>query len=224
MEKWAIPYLDILINVLILVALILLANFLAKIGVFAPVAINRKSLADMLIAVVPVSDAQPNFTPTMVQVADVVGLRGVQEDIPDRLGEENVVRGELIGFYPSSPEPYARPSTAYEGVIIDVGDRVTLSYKSEWETRLASIPELRLEIISVPESLQVSFEHRPQKIAQFVWRWRVFRKLSRRLTKLQKNENLSQPPCFMCILSRRTARWLTVVPLRAPFPKLSAPD
>lgn len=224
MEKWAIAYSDIFLKVVILVALLLIANFLAKIGVFAPVVINRKRLPDILIAIVPVSDAQPSFTPTMVQVADVVSLRGIQEDIPDRLGEDNIVRGELIGFYPTSPRPFVRPPTAYEGVIIDVGDRVTLSNKSEWESRLSSIPELRLEIITVPESLQVSFEHRSQKIAGLVWRWRVFRKLSRRLTKLQNNENLPQPPCFMCILSRRTARWLTVVPLRTPFPKITAPD
>ncbi|CAN8061863.1 unnamed protein product [Agarophyton chilense] len=221
MEKWVAVYLDIFAKVVLLILLLLVAKFLDKIGAFAPVTINREDFPTFLVALRPVRQAQPKFTSTMIQVGELAHARGVQEDIPHRLGKNRIVRGELIGFYPTAPHPFAKAPIGYEGVVLDVGDRITLSYKSGWEKRLSNIPYLKVEVISIRESLQVPFEHRPGSLSNFVWRWRVLRKLSRRIRKLQKNENIPSPPCFMCVLSRRTARWLTVVPLRTPFPEIA---
>lgn len=161
----------------------------------------------------------PSICSAMHEIADHAALRGLEEDHPDMLGEDKITRGELVALYGGAPEPFGKAPVAYEGVIIDVGERVSSNLIPGWEKRLESLDNVEVRIVRVHDALQLPFPYIDKVGASAVCRWRVFRKLAKRAKRLSKQEQSINPPAFFLrTLSQRKQRITTIVPLRAESP------
>lgn len=172
---------DALQTGLMLVVLILLLYFahtLQRVGAFDPLQVTRARYPKMLIATLP-TDSSPQQSEIMERLSAHAERHGVEED-RDILDEAIITRGQTIGIYHVASK---KSNPSHQGVILETGSRITPSAISAWRKRM-SPTECSITEIKPGDVLQIPFIQYPGKSANWVMRWRVFRRLKRRAGRI----------------------------------------
>ena len=194
----------------LLVGLLYLTHILNKNGLFDHISIETTTLPPLLVAVSPAT-SHPHRSELMEKTFDFAINKGVVEDYPDFLKEHIVGRGERFGVYHDSPHPFME-AKAEEGIILDTDRRVTADAIAPWEKRFSTMKDTKVsvDVLHPGECLTLTAPLRIGKLANYIMRWRVLRKLQKRCAK----RGIVTNTVFYSVSIRR-ARVLAAVPLTA---------
>lgn len=181
MSSQAWDYLYTLISLIALVSLLYLADYLSKSGLFDPLTVENIKIPPLLLAVTS-TKSHPHRSQLMEDTFDYAQGRGVVEDYPGLLTDTIIARGERIGMYDAPPDPFMH-TTALEGIIIDTDSRVSEERIPQWEKRFSAIENVSVQIVNPGQCLTVSAPFRSGKLAPYILRWRLLRRLQKRCAK-----------------------------------------
>lgn len=171
---------EILFMVIIIVVLLTFINFLSKIGLLDPVPVKQSDLPTILIATSLAYNVRPETSSLMAEIAAQVAKRGVEDESSAQI--EYPARGQLIAVFPGRPSVDMCPAVSHHGVVLDVGEqRVTEQSRLSWATRLSSDTSIRVSILSPVHVTYIETVERIGNIPARVARWRILRRLARRL-------------------------------------------